>query len=256
MSKVIRAVNVSKTFKVGAETVTAVDNISFEVERGEIFGIIGLSGAGKSTLVRTLNLLERPTSGQIFINDTDLTRAGIKDLRLARRKIGMIFQHFNLLMQRNIIDNVCFPMEIQKIKRRDALERAYKLLEVVGLSDKAKAYPSQLSGGQKQRVAIARALASNPEIILCDEATSALDPQTTRSVLDLLRKINEELGITIIVITHEMSVVRDICNRVLVLENGAVAENSTVDELFKHPRSQAAKDLLLIRNVDDKRRAI
>jgi len=256
MSAIIKAVNVTKTFKSGAQNVTAVDNISFEVERGEVFGIIGLSGAGKSTLVRTLNLLERPTSGQIIINGEDLTAVGDKKLRLARRKIGMIFQHFNLLMQRNIIDNVCFPMEIQGIRRKQAVQRAYELLEIVGLGDKAKAYPAQLSGGQKQRVAIARALASNPEIILCDEATSALDPQTTKSVLELLRNINEKYGITIIVITHEMSVVRDICNRVLVLENGRIAEEGSVDEIFDSPKSQAAKNLLLIRDSVLERRAI
>ena len=185
----------------------AVKNISFSIEKGDIFGIIGLSGAGKSTLVRCLNLLEKPTEGNIYIDGKNLMELTSKELRKERQDIGMIFQHFNLLMQRNVLDNICFPLEIAGVSKKEARKRALELLEIVGLSEKAKAYPVQLSGGQKQRVAIARVLANNPKILLCDEATSALDPQTTKSILKLLKEINQKYGITIVVITHEMSVI-------------------------------------------------
>ena len=220
------------------------------MEEGEIFGVIGLSGAGKSTLVRCMNLLEKPTSGEVWVDGKNLITLSGKELRFMRREIGMIFQHFNLLMQRNVLDNVCFPMEIAGVKRREATEKAMKYLEIVGLSEKAKAYPVQLSGGQKQRVAIARTLASNPRIILCDEATSALDPQTTGTILDLLKQINKEYGITIVVITHEMRVVEEICDRVAVLDRGNLAEIGIVEEVFRNPKSNAAKSLLLERKIE------
>lgn len=202
--------NVSKTYETKDGTVHALQDVSLTINKGDIFGIIGMSGAGKSTLVRCLNFLERPTSGTVEIEGKDLSALSEKELRMERRGIAMIFQHFNLLMQKNVMDNVCFPLRIAGVSKADARKRAKELLEIVGLSDKAKAYPIQLSGGQKQRVAIARALASNPKILLCDEATSALDPQTTKSILALLKEINEKYGITIVIITHEMAVVREI----------------------------------------------
>ena len=211
MEEIIRAINISKTFQTSEGTVDAVKDVSFSIEKGDIFGIIGLSGAGKSTLVRCLNLLEKPDKGEIFVDDKDIMKLKEWELRKKRQEIGMIFQHFNLLMQRNVLDNVCFPLEIAGVRKKEARERARQFLETVGLSDKEKAYPSQLSGGQKQRVAIARVLASNPKILLCDEATSALDPQTTKSILSLLKKINQKYGITIVVITHEMAVIQEIC---------------------------------------------
>ena len=198
--------NVSKTYETKDGTVHALQDVSLTINKGDIFGIIGMSGAGKSTLVRCLNFLERPTSGTVEIEGKDLSALSEKELRMERRGIAMIFQHFNLLMQKNVMDNVCFPLRIAGVSKADARKRAKELLEIVGLSDKAKAYPIQLSGGQKQRVAIARALASNPKILLCDEATSALDPQTTKSILALLKEINEKYGITIVIITHEMAV--------------------------------------------------
>lgn len=245
MNPIIRVENVCKSFKSKNGAVEAVKNISFDIEKGDIYGIIGLSGAGKSTLVRCLNLLERPSSGKVYINGRDLLALSDKELRKTRQNIGMIFQHFNLLMQSNVIDNVCFPLEIAGIKKKAAKERAFKLLETVGLADKAKAYPSQLSGGQKQRVAIARVLANNPEILLCDEATSALDPQTTRSILGLLKEINKKYGITIVIITHEMSVVKEICSHVAVLEHGELVEKNSVKELFRAPKTAAAKSLIM-----------
>lgn len=245
MEPLIQVENLSKVFDVKGGCVEAVKDISFSIEKGEIFGMIGLSGAGKSTLVRCLNLLETPTSGTVRIQGKSLTELSGRELREARRNIGMIFQHFNLLMQRNVVDNVCFPMEIAGMKRREAKKRALELLKTVGLEEKAEAYPAQLSGGQKQRVAIARVLANNPEILLCDEATSALDPQTTKSILELLKKINTAYGITIVVITHEMSVVQEICHRAAVLENGTLAETGTVEALFHNPRTEAAKRLIL-----------
>lgn len=237
--------NLSKTFTQGEQSVDALKNINLTVETGDIYGIIGMSGAGKSTLVRCFNYLEKPTSGQVLIGDKDLGQLTEKELRAERSQIAMIFQSFNLLMQKNVIDNICFPLRLQKVSKVDARKRAKELLEVVGLSDKAKAYPSQLSGGQKQRVAIARALANNPRILLCDEATSALDPQTTASILELLRDINKKLGITIIVITHQMSVVSEICNKVAIIEKGQVVENGFVEDVFNHPKSSAARELIL-----------
>ena len=236
--------NLSKTFTTSDGTVEALKNITLTIPDGEIYGIIGMSGAGKSTLVRSINLLERPTEGRILIDGTDLTQLSEPELRAARRNITMIFQGFNLLMQRNCQKNVCFPMELAGVKRSEAMKRAAELLELVGLGDKRKAYPSQLSGGQQQRVAIARALATHPKILLCDEATSALDPQTTQSILSLIRDIHDKLGITVIVITHQMSVVEQICTRVAILDNGEVAEEGEVSKVFTSPRSKAAKRLV------------
>ena len=233
-----------KRFNTKGGTVEAAKNISFSIEKGEIFGIIGLSGAGKSTLVRCLNLLERPTSGTVRVNGKNLTELSEKELRKERQKIGMIFQHFNLLMQRTALDNVCFPMEIAGIKKAEARKKALEYLKIVGLEEKALSYPSQLSGGQKQRVAIARVLASDPQILLCDEATSALDPQTTKAILELIKEINRDYGITVVVITHEMSVVQEICDKVAVLERGALVETGTVEELFRNPKTDEAKKLV------------
>ena len=238
MEPMIQVENLCKSFSTKSGTVEAARNISFSIEKGEIFGIIGLSGAGKSTLVRCLNLLERPTSGSVWVNGKNLTELSERKLRKERQNIGMIFQHFNLLMQRTALDNVCFPMEIVGISKKEARKKALEYLKIVGLD------PSQLSGGQKQRVAIARVLASDPEILLCDEATSALDPQTTKSILELIRKINKEYGITVVVITHEMSVVQEICNRVAVLERGVLVESGTVEELFRSPKTEAARRLV------------
>lgn len=236
--------NLTKRFEVKGNTVTALNNVSLNIEKGDIYGIIGMSGAGKSTLVRSINFLEKPTEGTIIIDGTDLSSLSEKELREKRRGIGMIFQGFNLLEQKNVLDNVCFPLEIAGIKRRDARVRAKELLDTVGLAEKAKVYPSQLSGGQKQRVAIARALATNPGILLCDEATSALDPQTTESILSLLKEINEKLEITIVVITHQMSVVTSICKNVAIIDNGILVEEGDVASVFEHPGSDAAKELL------------
>lgn len=244
MEPMIRVEHIRKTFRTGNGEVEAVKDISFSIEKGEIFGIIGLSGAGKSTLVRCLNLLERPEEGKVLIDGIDLMELSPAGLRQQRRDIGMIFQHFNLLMQRNVVDNVCFPLEIAGMKKREARGRALELLAQVGLSDKAKAYPAQLSGGQKQRVAIARVLASQPKILLCDEATSALDPQTTRSILSLLKEINRDLGITIVVITHQMAVVREICSRVAVMDHGRLVEEGTIEEVFDAPKTEEAKQLI------------
>ncbi len=244
MEPIITLNHVCKTFTTADGEVTAVNDLNLAINRGDIFGIIGLSGAGKSTLVRCLNLLERPTQGQVLVDGKDLTKLNDKKLRESRRKIGMIFQHFNLLMQRTVLDNVCFPMELVGIKKKEARKRALELLDTVGLADKAKAYPAQLSGGQKQRVAIARVLAADPEILLCDEATSALDPQTTKAILSLLKDINEKMGITIVVITHEMAVVQAICNRVGVLEKGVLVEQGDVEQLFRNPQTSAAKNLI------------
>ena len=223
---------------------TALKNVSLSIEKGDIFGIIGMSGAGKSTLVRTVNYLEKPTQGSILIDGVNLSTLSEKELRKKRREIGMIFQNFNLLEQKNVIDNVCFPLEIAGTKRKEARIRAKELLKTVNLEDKEKAFPSQLSGGQKQRVAIARALATNPSILLCDEATSALDPQTTDSILKLLKEINETLGITIVIITHQMSVVTEVCKHVAIIDNGKLAEEGEVDKIFESPSSDAAKELI------------
>ena len=233
-----------KTFEQKGSHVEALKDISLEIESGDIYGIIGMSGAGKSTLVRCFNYLERPTEGSVLINGQDLANLTERQLRAQRSDIAMIFQHFNLLMQKNVLDNVCFPMRIQGVKKSEARARALELLETVGLAEKAKSYPSQLSGGQKQRVAIARALASNPKILLCDEATSALDPQTTASILDLLKDINQKFGITMVVITHQMSVIREICGHVAIIENGQLVEQGRVADIFNHPKSKVARDLI------------
>lgn len=225
--------------------VTALRDINITVNDGEIFGIIGLSGAGKSTLIRCINYLERPTSGEVIIDGQNLGELSKKELLKTRQNIGMIFQGFNLLSQRNVIRNICYPLEIAGVKKADAVKRAEELLELVGLSDKAKAYPAQLSGGQKQRVAIARALAAKTKYLLCDEATSALDPDTTSSILELMKKINKTLGVTIVVITHEMKVIGKICDRVAVLDNSTVAEIGNVSDVFAVPKSDIAKKLVL-----------
>ena len=244
MAAIIELKNITKTFIQDKKTFNAVENASVSIEKGDIFGIIGFSGAGKSTLVRTINLLGRPTSGSVIVKGKNFLSLSQKELREERKKIGMIFQHFNLLMQKSVLDNVCFPLYIQKKSRKEAKKRAKELLEMVGLKDKLKAYPAQLSGGQKQRVAIARALAGNPKILLCDEATSALDPGTTSSILELLRDINEKFGITIVIITHQMSVVRDICSHVAIMKNGRIVETGRVSKVFAHPKSDMGKELL------------
>ncbi len=236
--------NLTKQFILGQDTVKALDNVSLTVEKGDIFGIIGMSGAGKSTLVRSINFLERPTDGKVLIDGIDLGTLSEKELRKIRSGIGMIFQNFNLLEQKNVIDNVCFRIRLRGVKRKDARNKAKELLELVGLAEKEKAYPAQLSGGQKQRVAIARALATDPQILLCDEATSALDPQTTAGVLGLIKEINEKLGITVVVITHQMSVVTDICSHVAIIDSGRLVEQGFVDDIFRAPKSSAAKELL------------
>lgn len=236
--------NLSKTFKTADSSLDALKNVSLTINDDDIYGIIGMSGAGKSTLVRCINMLERPTEGQILIDGIDMGSLSSKQLRDARRNITMIFQGFNLLMQRNCLKNICFPLELEGMKKEDAKKRALELLEIVGLPDKAKAYPAQLSGGQQQRIAIARALATNPKVLLCDEATSALDPNTTHSILNLIRDINKKLGITVIIITHQMSVVEETCNRVAILDNGTVVEQGEVSTVFAHPQSAAAKRLV------------
>ena len=236
--------DVSKTFETKDGSVHALKNVSLSIESGDIYGIIGMSGAGKSTLVRCMNFLEVPTEGKVLIDGKSLSEFSPKELRKEREKIGMIFQHFNLLMQKNVLENICFPLYIQGKKKAEARARAMELLEIVGLADRAKAYPAQLSGGRKQRVAIARALASDPQILLCDEATSALDPQTTSSILELLQEINKKFGITIVIITHQMSVVREICTHVAIMKDGEVKEQGLVEEIFSHPKSQVAKELI------------
>ena len=244
METMIQVKDVSKTFVGKENTVEALKGINLEIHKGEIYGIIGMSGAGKSTLVRCLNFLEKPTEGTVIVEGKDLSSLPDKELRLVRTQIAMIFQHFNLLMQRTVLDNICFPLEIIGQKKKEAREKAKELLEIVGLSEKAGAYPAQLSGGQKQRVAIARALATNPKILLCDEATSALDPTTTKSILALLNDINVKYGITIVIITHEMAVVQEICTHVAIIDGGSLAETGTVEEVFARPRSAAAKRLV------------
>ena len=244
--------HVKKVFPTNDGPFTALDDINLTIRDGDIFGIVGMSGAGKSTLVRCLNLLERPTEGQVCIDGlvenadgpVDLCTLSPAQLRQARRSISMIFQQFNLLMQRTCLKNICFPMEIAGVKSADAKKRALELLDIVGLPDKANAYPAQLSGGQKQRIAIARALASNPKVLLCDEATSALDPTTTRSILRLIQDINRRLGITVVVITHEMAVVEEICSHVAILDHGHMVETGTVEEVFSNPKTDAARKLV------------
>ena len=244
MEPIVELRNLSKTFGSGEGQVAALQHVSVAVEPGEIFGIIGLSGAGKSTLVRCINLLERTDEGQVLFHGRDLMTMSNQELRAVRRKISMIFQSFNLLDQRTSLDNICFPLELAGVSRGEAKKRAMALLETVGLPDKANAYPVQLSGGQKQRIAIARALASDPEVLLCDEATSALDPQTTDSILKLLQTISRERKITVIIITHQMSVIEQICNRVAILDSGVVAEIGEVEKVFSNPQSAAGRRLV------------
>ena len=237
--------NLSKTYHAAGREIVALDGINLTIHDGEIFGIIGLSGAGKSTLVRCINLLEEPTGGEVVIDGQSLTKLPRKELLKLRQQIGMIFQGFNLLEQRNLIRNICFPLEIAGVDRKTAAARAKELLKLVGLEDRGESYPSQLSGGQKQRVAIARALATNPKYLLCDEATSALDPNTTRQILDLLKEINEKLGVTIVVITHEMRVIDRICDSVAVIDSSHIAEMGKVAEVFTNPKSKIARDLIV-----------
>ncbi len=237
--------NLSKVFHTAGGDVEALKDIDLRIEDGDIFGIIGLSGAGKSTLVRCMNLLEVPSEGRVLVDGKELTALPPRELRKARQSISMIFQGFNLLMQRTALDNICFPLELAGVKKQEARQRAKELLALVELPDKADAYPVQLSGGQKQRVAIARALASDPKVLLCDEATSALDPKTTQSILSLLKKLNRELGVTVVVITHEMRVVEQICSRVAILDHGVVQETGLVSEVFSNPKSDAGRRLVL-----------
>lgn len=241
--------NLSKEFVGKENTVEAVKNVNLTIEKGEIFGIIGFSGAGKSTLVRCLNLLEVPSSGKVIFNGKNLLEISQAELRKCRQKIGMIFQSFNLLAQRNVVDNVCYPLEIAGVKRKEAQKKALELLDMVGIKDKAGSYPSQLSGGQKQRVAIARALATDPDVLLCDEATSALDPITTTAILELLKTINQKLGVTIIIITHEMKVVQQICDKVAVMSDGLIVEQGEVKEIFVNPKSEITKKLVLSKSL-------
>ena len=243
--------NICKTFEGAGGKVDALHNINLTISDGDIYGIIGMSGAGKSTLVRCINMLERPTEGEVIVDGVNMGELSPSQLREARRGITMIFQGFNLLMQKNCLKNVCFPMELAGIPKADAVKRATELLELVGLPDKAKAYPAQLSGGQQQRVAIARALATNPKVLLCDEATSALDPNTTHSILELIRDINKKLGITVIIITHQISVVEEVCNHVAILDNGEVVEEGAVGTVFASPKSAAARRLVFPGGADD-----
>ena len=236
--------NLSKLFRTADGEVEALRNVSLTIQDGDIYGIISMSGAGKSTLVRCINMLERPTEGSVLLDGKDLGTLSEKELRGVRRNVTMIFQGFNLLMQRTCLQNVCFPLELAGAKKADARKRALELLETVGLPDKANSYPVQLSGGQQQRIAIARALATDPKVLLCDEATSALDPKTTHDILELIRNINQKLGITVIIITHQMSVVEEICHRVAILDDGTVVEEGLVEEVFSHPKSAAARRLV------------
>ncbi|GAB7388870.1 ATP-binding cassette domain-containing protein [Bacillaceae bacterium] len=245
----IKISNLYKTYTLGKRQVEALKNINLEVKKGEIFGVIGFSGAGKSSLIRCINMLERPTSGSVLVNGQEMTALRGKELRLARRKIGMIFQHFHLLSSATVFENVAAPLRLAKKPQREIAEKVNGLLQLVGLAEKRNAYPSQLSGGQKQRVAIARALASDPEILLCDEATSALDPQTTDAILDLLLDINRRFGLTILLITHEMHVIKKICDRVAVLEAGEIIEQGSVLEVFANPQTETTKNF--IRNLFD-----
>lgn len=230
-----------KIFTTEEQSITAVDSISLDIREGEIFGVIGYSGAGKSTFVRLLNRLEEPTAGTVFIDGKEMTKLKGKQLRLARQDIGMIFQHFNLLWSRTVEENIAFPLEIAGIGKAERKKRVQELIDLVGLTGREKAYPSQLSGGQKQRVGIARALANKPKVLLCDEATSALDPDTTNAILDLLVDINRKFGLTIIMITHEMHVIRKVCDRVAVMEDGKIVEQGTVDDIFSNPQQEITK---------------
>ena len=242
--------HVSKTFENAGGRVDALRDVSLTIADGDIYGIIGMSGAGKSTLVRCINMLERPTEGRVIVNGQQLDAMTPAQLRAARREITMIFQRFNLLMQRTCLQNICIPMELAGVGRKEAQAKAWELLELVGLPDKAQAYPAQLSGGQQQRIAIARALATNPKVLLCDEATSALDPKTTRQILELIQDINRKLGITVVVITHQMSVVKEICTHVAILDDGEVVEDGLVSAVFSAPKSQAARHLVFPGGAD------
>ena len=243
MDPIIQVQHLCKTFQVKGNVVDAAKDISFDIERGDIFGIVGLSGAGKSTLVRCLNLLEQPTSGDVIVGGKNLTKLSDKELRLMRRDIGMIFQHFNLLMQKTVLDNVCFPMKITGVKGAKAKERAMELLRTVGLEDKANAYPAQLSGGQKQRVAIARALAMEPEVLLFDEPTSALDPQMVGEVLEVMRTLAKD-GLTMIIVTHEMAFARDVAKHVIFMGDGVIVEEGTSQQIFENPQKELTKEFL------------
>lgn len=245
MDSIIQVKNLSKKFENKNNSVEALTDINIDIDAGDVYGIIGMSGAGKSTLVRCLNFLEKPSVGTVIVNGQDLSTLPERELRKARIDIAMIFQHFNLLMQKNVLDNICFPLLIAGVKKKEAKDRAMELLDIVGLTEKAKSYPSQLSGGQKQRVAIARALANQPKILLCDEATSALDPQTTKSILALLKEINKKFGITIVIITHEMAVVQEICTHVAIISQGHLAEAGKVIDIFTSPKTKEAKQLIL-----------
>ncbi|WP_261643893.1 methionine ABC transporter ATP-binding protein MetN [Erwinia mallotivora] len=240
----IKLSHISKVFRQGTRSITALSDVSLDVPAGQIYGVIGASGAGKSTLIRCVNLLERPTSGTVLVDNQDLTKLSESQLTQARRQIGMIFQHFNLLNSRTVAGNVALPLELGKLSRSEIKARVTELLELVSLADKHDSWPANLSGGQKQRVAIARALASNPKVLLCDEATSALDPATTRSILELLKDINRRLGITILLITHEMDVVKRICDRVAVISHGELIEQDTVSEVFSHPKTPLAQQFI------------
>lgn len=246
--RMIELVNVEKTYHTSSGDIHALKRTSLTINQGEIFGIIGLSGAGKSTLIRCINMLEVPTAGQVFVDGKELTAMTETQLRKARQNIGMIFQHFNLLASRTVFDNIAFPLEIQGLGKDEIKKRVKPLLELVQLQDRADHYPSQLSGGQKQRVGIARALASNPKVLLCDEATSALDPQTTKSILNLLRDINQRLNLTIVMITHQMEVVKEICDRVAVIENGSIIEEGNMVDVFTSPQNQTTKEF--VKSVD------
>lgn len=257
---IISIQNLYKTFESKNGKVEALKDINLDINSGDIYGIIGMSGAGKSTLVRCINYLETPTSGKVIIDGKELGLLNDKELRNIRHSIGMIFQQFNLLMQETVIKNVMFPLDIIGMDKKEATKRASELLELVGLIDKKDAYPATLSGGQKQRVAIARALASSPKVLLCDEATSALDPNTTSSILELLKSINEKLGITIVIITHEMSVVEEICSHVAIIENSMITESGSVEEIFTHPKSKWARATINPKNkaisIEDKKNVV
>ncbi|MFP9231209.1 methionine ABC transporter ATP-binding protein MetN [Pectobacterium cacticida] len=240
----IKLSNITKVFQQNGRAVTALDDVSLHVPAGQIYGVIGASGAGKSTLIRCVNLLERPTEGKVLVDGQELTQLSDRELTRARRQIGMIFQHFNLLASRTVFGNIALPLELDNMPKADIVKRVHELLDLVGLADKHDVYPANLSGGQKQRVAIARALASNPKVLLCDEATSALDPATTRSILKLLKDINRRLGLTILLITHEMDVVKRICDRVAVISGGRLIEQDTVSEVFSHPKTPLAQKFI------------
>ncbi len=242
---IIHLEKLGKEFKTSNGPIKALDDITLDIMEGEIFGIIGLSGAGKSTLVRCINYLEIPTEGDVFFEGKPLSKMREQEIQGVRRSMGMIFQQFNLLAQRNVLKNVCFPLELIGTPKKEAEDKARKLLEMVGLGDREKAYPSQLSGGQKQRVAIARALATDPKVLLCDEATSALDPNTTKSILELLKTINKNMGVTVIVITHEMAVIEAICDRVAIIDKSHIAEQGSVGEIFSNPKSKIGRQLIM-----------